>query len=154
MDPELLIDTLRIEERQFAKFLYHLFTKLERKMSLDFTALNAAVANIGSQVSQLASDVSANSQAVQAEIAAVIVALQGVTGSNPADQASIDTATASLTSLQGTITDQDTAVQKSTSALVAETSSLPPPSNAPSVVTANSRKIVNTAGADMPQKSA
>lgn len=154
MDPELLIDTLRIEERQFAKFLYHLFTKLERKMSLDFTALNAAVANIGSQVSQLASDVSANSQAVQAEIAAVIVALQGVTGSNPADQASIDTATASLTSLQGTITDQDTAVQASTSALVVETSSLPPPGNAPSVVTANSRKIVNTAGADMPQKSA
>lgn len=135
----LFIETLATEHRQFAKFIYHLFQHLEKRMALDFTALNAAVAAVGQKVSD-------NGTATTAEINAVIAALAAASGGDQsAQQAAIDAATASLSTIASN-------VQSSTDALNGEIAALSAPvSSAPQV--AASRKIV-TPAANFPQTSA
>ena len=94
MDPELFIDTLRTEERQFATFLLHLFKSLEHRLMTDFTAFNAALADLQAKVDANTATIAANTTAQQAlstEINNVISILK-----SGSDQSTIDTAVAAL----------------------------------------------------------
>lgn len=115
----------RFEERLecFERNIHTAINSAKETIMLDLTRLNQAAANIAANVQSLTDKVTSNFQTAQAEIAAVIAALQNV---DPGDQAAIDEIAGRLSTLNETINGNANSLQASTDALQTELNALTP----------------------------
>ena len=116
----------RFEERLscFEGKIETLINSAKGTIMLNLDALNAGLTNLTGSVTALGERVLTNMQTTQAEIDAVIAALQGAT---PGDQAAIAAIVGQLSQINENINGSINTVQASTDALQTELTALTPP---------------------------